>query len=134
MKTITLVLVIAEPGHLRNGLQSLLRTIPQIKILAESQDPSVLFKMDEEMRPELILVDASIIDESNWSALTKIKVACPGTKILVLTDNDQQGQAARKAGADFHLLKGFPASELAHLVETSLIDDSQEDIDVLSKE
>jgi len=82
--------------------------------------------MDDQMHPELILIDASIIDESNWAALSKIKAGCPGTKILVLTDNDQQGQAAREAGADFYLLKGFPASELAHLVETSLIDDMKE--------
>jgi len=82
--------------------------------------------MDDQMHPELILVDASIIDEANWAALSKIKAGCPGIKILVLTDNDQQGQAAKEAGADFYLLKGFPASELVSLIETSLIDDSKE--------
>jgi len=134
LNKITLALVIAKPGHLRNGLQSLLRTIPQIEILAESHDPSVLLKMDEEMNPELILVDASIIDEVNWSTLTKIKAVCPSTKILVLTENDQQGRAAREAGADFYLLKGFPASELANLVETSLMHDSENEIDLSIKE
>ena len=61
---------------------------------------------------------------------TKIKAVCPRTKILVLTDNDQQGQAAREAGADYYLLKGFPASELAHIVETSLIHDSGDETDL----
>ena len=83
MKKITLALVIAKPGHLRNGLQSLLRTIPQIEILAESHDPSVLLKMDGEVRPELILVDGAIIDEANWSALAKIKA--------VLSENKDPG-------------------------------------------
>ena len=130
MKKITLALLIAKPGHLRNGLQSLLRTVPQIEILAEAHDPSVLLKMDGEVRPEVIIVDGSIIDESNWSALAKIKAVCPRTKILVLTDNDQQGQVAREAGADYYVLKGFPATELAQLIETALIHDSRDETDL----
>ncbi|MFC1879219.1 response regulator transcription factor [Chloroflexota bacterium] len=134
MNKITLALVIVKPGHLRNGLQSLLRTIPQIEILAESNDPSILRKMNEDFHPELILLDGGLIAEDDWSALTKIKETRPATKILVLTENDQQGQAAREAGADYFLLKGFPATELVHLVETSLIQDSREEIDLSTKE
>jgi len=129
LNKITLALIVAKPGHLRNGLQSLLRTIPQIEILAESHDPSILLKMNEEIRPELILVDAGLIDEANWSAITKIKADWPSTKVFVLTESDYQGQTAKEAGADFCLLKGFPATELAHLIEISLIHDSQDEID-----
>jgi len=127
LKKITLALLIAKPGHLQNGLQSLLRTVPQIEILAESNDPSILFKMNEEIHPELIVVDAALIGEDNWFAITKIKADWPATKVLVLTENDQQGQAARDAGADYFLLKGFSATELAKLIETVLIDDIQDD-------
>ncbi len=127
MNKITLALLIAKPGHLRNGLQSLLRTIPQIEVLAESNDPSILLKMNDDLRPELILVDGGLIAEDNWSALAKIKADWPGTKVLVLTENDQQGLAAREVGADFYLLKGFPAADLAQLIETALIDDLLDD-------
>jgi hypothetical protein len=51
-------LVITKPGHFRNGLQSLLRTIPRIEIIAESKDPSVLLKMREEIHPEREGADA----------------------------------------------------------------------------
>lgn len=120
LNKITLALIIAKPGHLRNGLQSLLRTVPQIEILAESNDPSILLKIEETF-PDLIVVDGALIDEDKWSVLTKIKVDWPGTKVILLTENDQQGHSAREAGADYFLLKGFPATELVHLVETSLI-------------
>ena len=126
-------MIVAKPGHLRNALQSLLRTIPQIEILAEANDPSILLKM-EDILPELILVDGSLIDERNWSVVTKVKADWPGTKVIVLTENDQQGQAAREAGADHFLLKGFPATELVQLVETSLIQDSREENDLSTKE
>ena len=121
MKKITLALVITKPGHLRNGLQSLLRTIPQIEIIAEAQEISVLLKMSEEVNPELIFLDACIIDDANWTAIIKLKAEWPKTKILVFTENEQQGQGAKEAGADFILPKGFPAAELVHLIENSLI-------------
>ena len=121
MKKITFVLIIAKPGHLRSGLQSLLRTIPQIEILAESHDPSILLKINEELHPELILVDACLMDDPHWSAITKLKADRLSTKVIVLTENERQGQTAQEAGADFYLLKGFPASELAQLIENLLI-------------
>ena len=127
MRKVKLALVITKPGHLRNGLQSLLRTIPQIEIIAEAQDTSVLLKMSEEVHPELIFIDASIIDETNWTAITKQKAEWPQTKILVFTENDQQGQGAKEAGADFVLPKGFPAAELVNLIENLLIDDGRDE-------
>ena len=126
MNKITVALVIAKPGHLRNSLQSLLRTIPQIEILAESNDPSILQKIDGGIRPELILMDGGLVEISEWSLVEQIKAVLPDTKILILTDDDIQGKAAREAGADHYLLKGFPATELAQLIETMLIQDTDD--------
>jgi len=126
-KQITLALVITKPSHLWNGLQSLLRTVPQIDIIAESQDPSVLLKMCNEIHPQLIFIDASIIDETNWTVITKIKAGWSQTKIVVLTENDLQQQKAEEAGADIMLPKGFPAAKLVNLIENSLIQNSQDE-------
>ena len=124
MNKITLALVISKPGHLRNGLLSLLQTIPQIEIIAESHHPSVLLKMGDEIHPELILIDASIFEDTNWLAITKFKGEWPRTRILVMAENDLQGERARVAGADFILPQGFPAADLVDLIENSLIHDS----------
>ena len=121
MEKITLALVITKPGHLRNGLQSLLRTVPQIEIIAESQNPSVLLRMIDEIHPDLILLDADLVEESDWMAISMMKGEWPQTTILVFTENDKQGQQAKEAGADHFLPKGFPASELVDLIENSLI-------------
>jgi len=126
-KHITLALVISKPGHLFDGLQSLLRTVPKIEIIAESQDPSILLKMGNEIHPELILIDASILEESDWTAIIKINVECPQTKIVVLTENDLQRQRAKEAGVDIMLPKGFPAGKLVNLIENMLVQDSQEE-------
>jgi len=125
---ITLALVITNPDHLWSGLQSLLRTVPQIEIIAESQDPSVLLKMNTEIHPELILIDANTFDETDWAAITKIKVEFPQTKIVVLVEHDLQRISAQDAGADIVLPKGYPAAKLVKLIEDGLIDNAQDEI------
>ena len=128
MNKITLALLITKPGHLRNGLHSLLRTVPQIEIIAESNDPSILLKMNESIQPELIVIDGSVIDEINLSNITKTKKDWPSIQILVLTNDKQQGMATKKAGADHYLLKGVPATDLAQLIETCLLPVAPEEI------
>lgn len=125
LNKITLALTIANPGHLRNSIQSLLRSIPQIEVLAESNDPSILSKVSEEIHPDLIVIDAAIIDSESWANIANLKADRPGIKVLALTDNDDQGRRAKEAGADYSLVKGFPAMALATLIETSLIHDSE---------
>ncbi len=119
-KQVTLALVIAKPGHLWSGLQSLLRTVPQIEIIAETKDPAVLLRMDAGMRPELVLLDASLFDEDAWTAITKIKAEWSHTQCVVLVEDDQQRQSAQDAGADLVLNKGFPAAKLVALIEELL--------------
>jgi DNA-binding NarL/FixJ family response regulator len=125
---ITIALVISKPGPLFNGLQSLLRTIPQIEIIAESQNPSVLLKMGTEMYPELILLDASILNDTTWSAISKIKTERPLTKIIVLIENDPQKLKVQHAGADLLLPNGFPAAKLVALIEDLLIQNTPEEL------
>ena len=134
MNKITLALVITKPGHLRNSLQSLLRTVPQIEIIAEAHDPSVLLRMSYEVYPELILLDAEVIEEADWTAIAKLKGEWPKTTILVLTENDKQGQQAKNAGADYFLPKGFPAAELVNLIEISLTHDAHDENNLSTKD
>ena len=126
-KQITLALVITKPNHLWSGLQSLLRTVPQIEIIAEAHDPSVLIKISTEMHPNLILLDASILDDTAWTAVSKIKAERPRTKFIALLENVQQQQSAQLAGVDTLLPKGFPAAKLVNLIENSLIQNSKDE-------
>lgn len=119
-KQITLALVVAKPGHLWSGLHSLLRTVPQIEIIAEINDASVLSSMDAKIHPELILLDASLFDDDMWPGITKIKGEWPHTRCVALVEDDQQRGKAQEAGADYVLSKGFPASRLVTLIEDLL--------------
>jgi DNA-binding NarL/FixJ family response regulator len=119
-RQITLALVVAEPGHLWSGLHSLLRTVPQIEIIAEANDAAVLLNMGAEIHPEIVLLDASLFDENTWPGITKIKGEWPHTHCVALVEDDLQRQRAQDAGADFVLSKGFPAARLVTLIEDLL--------------
>lgn len=120
MNKVTLALVITKPGHIQNGLQSLLRTIPQIEITAKSHDPTILLKMNGEIRPKLILLEAALLEGKDWWTIARLKREWPETTVLILTETEQQNRRAKEAGADFTLPMGFPAAELVDLIEDLL--------------
>jgi DNA-binding NarL/FixJ family response regulator len=119
-KQTKLALIIAKPGHLWDGLQSLLRTLPEIEIIAEIKFPSVLLKMGSEMKPDLILLDASLFGENIWEAITKINEVWSNTQCVVLVEDSQHHQALYDAGADLVVPQGFPATKLVAAIEELL--------------
>ena len=111
-KQVTLALIVARPGPLRDSLQALMTTIPQIEILAETPEPSVLLRMGAEIQPDVVLMDADLPGEQVWSALREIKTEWSQTRSIVLVEDSQQQQKAQAAGADVALIKGYPAARL----------------------
>lgn len=127
-KQTRLALIVAKPGHLWDGVQSLLRTLPEIEIIAETHCPSVLLKMGSEMQPDLILLDASLFGENILKAITKIRGEWSHTKCVVLMEDSQERQAVYDAGADLVVPQGFPATKLVAAIEELLsehLDDEQ---------
>jgi DNA-binding NarL/FixJ family response regulator len=98
----------------------LLRTLPEIEIIAEIKFPSVLLKMGSEMQPDLILLDASLFGENIWEAITKINEVWSNTQCVVLVEDSQHHQALYDAGADLVVPQGFPATKLVAAIEELL--------------
>ena len=126
-KHIKLALIVAKPGHLRDGVQSLIRTLPEIEVIAEIKFPAVLLKMGSEMQPDLILLDASSFGENIWKAITKVNEEWSNTKCVVLVEDSQHDQALYDAGADLVLPQGFPATRLVVAIEELLSAHSEDE-------
>jgi DNA-binding NarL/FixJ family response regulator len=114
---VTLALIVAKPGPLRNSLQALMTTMPQIEILAETGDPSALLRMGAEIQPHIVLLDASLPEDQVCAALRQIKNEWSQTRSIALVEDSQQQQKVRAAGADVALLKGHPAAKLIATIE-----------------
>ena len=120
MSKVYLALVISSRGHIWNGLQSILRTMPRIEIIAEANDPSILMKIGSEIEPKLVLFEANLFEQKDWAGIIKNKIESPQTIYIALVDDGQQYQIAQKSGADLVLMKGLPAKELILKIEEIL--------------
>ena len=116
-KQVTFALIVARPGPLRNGLQALMATMPQIEILAETADPSALLRMGAKIQPDVVLLDANLPEDQICAALRQIKQEWSQTRSIVLVQDSQQQQRAQAAGADVALIQGYPAARLVAAIE-----------------
>jgi DNA-binding NarL/FixJ family response regulator len=114
---VTLALIVAPPGPLRDSLQALVTTLPQIEIVAEASEPSALLRMGDRIQPDVVLLDAGAPGDAVWAALAQIRETWPRARAIVLVESTQQQRQAEEAGADVALFQGFPAAKLATAIE-----------------
>ncbi len=120
MKNVTMALIVAQPGHLRNSLQTLLTTLPEIEIIAEMRDMSTLLRMGPSLRPDLVLIEANA-NNCLTAVVQQIKQEWLNTRCVVLVDSGSQMETAVAAGADLILFKGCRAAELINQIEALLV-------------
>jgi len=111
------VLIVAQPGRARDGLQALLMAKTQVRIVGLAKDVPSALDLAAEHHPELVLLDSSACDGSISDAVNQIEVKWPEARCLVLVSSVCQQQAARTAGAEGVLLKGFRAAKFFEIVE-----------------
>lgn len=104
---------------LRQGLRTLLSSIPGIEVTGEATDAAAILKTDDDCQPDLILLDAGLPGGEAWKALKNIKDRWPQVHCFVLADDGYQAQRAR-VFADVVLQKGMPASALVEMIEMVL--------------
>ena len=113
------VFIVARPGRIRDGLEALLRTIPQIRIVGQVADSSTALEMIADFSPDLVLLVTNLPHDGAWQVLEHLKDV-PGTQCLVLADTKLNLKRAEAAGGDEVLLTGFPTSKLFESVRRLL--------------
>jgi DNA-binding NarL/FixJ family response regulator len=103
---------------MREGLKLVLQCRPWIKLVGQTDKSASALEMVSQYRPAVVILDTNISDNGVWmTVLKQVKAESPQTRCLVLIDATQKLQAAKSAGADVTLLKGFPAVELFESIE-----------------
>ena len=124
-----LVLIIAAPGDLQDGLLALMTTTPQVKAILIAEGSSAAQRMLEIHTPALALLDMNLAQNGAWFILKQIKSQWPAVRTIAIAGNTEQKHEAETAGADIVLLYGFQATKLISVTEELL---SQGNGDVLS--
>jgi DNA-binding NarL/FixJ family response regulator len=115
-----LVLVVAKPGRIRNSLQALLQLMPQLKMAGVTTHNFSAMQMLAQYNPALVLLDVDLPDNQAWYLLKQIQLKRPQTRCLLFVNSIEQQRAARVAGANAALLKGFEVIDLFTTIERLL--------------
>ncbi len=108
------ILVVDDHHVVRQGLIALLKTVPEIAIVAEGSDGEQAVTLYREHRPDVAILDLRMPKKNGVEAITDIKREFPQARVIVLTtfDGDEDIYRALQAGAKGYLLKDMFGEEL----------------------
>jgi NarL family two-component system response regulator LiaR len=109
-------LIIADDYNMiRKGLTSLLKHFNDIEVIAEAVDGKHAVQLCQEMQPDVVLMDLVMPRLTGIEATRQILERCPDTEIIILSSFQEEDdvQAALKAGAISYIIKNISSEELA---------------------
>jgi DNA-binding NarL/FixJ family response regulator len=114
-KSEAIKLLVVDDHHIvRQGLVALLKTVPDMEVVAEASDGNAGVDLFRKHRPDVTLMDLRLPQLGGAEAVAKIRGEFPTARIIVLTtfDGDEDIYRALQAGARGYLLKGMFGDEL----------------------
>lgn len=112
------VLIVDDHAIVRDGIRSLLTTIPDIDVVGEAGNGREAITYFTRFQPDVVLMDLVMPDVDGIQATQAIIEMEPEAKIIVLTSfsTDDKVFPAIKAGASGYLLKNSDADELVRSI------------------
>lgn len=112
------VLLADDHPVVREGLRTMLATVPDIEVVAEASDGLEAIDKVNECHPDVVLMDLRMPNMDGLEATKRIRSQFPSTSVIVLTiyDNDAYIVDAVKAGAVGYLLKDTSRDLLIHAI------------------
>jgi DNA-binding NarL/FixJ family response regulator len=108
------VLLADDHTLVRAGIRSLLETMDDVEVVAESGDGHEALELLTRHRPDLALLDIGMPGLNGIEIARRISRVAPKTRVLILSmyDDKTHVQQAMRAGVGGYLLKGAAVAEL----------------------
>jgi DNA-binding NarL/FixJ family response regulator len=108
------ILIAEDHNLLRQGLRSLISTLPDFEVIGECKDGKEAVRLALTLSPVVILMDLSMPGLNGIEATAQIKRRLPEIKVVALTSykTDEYVREALRAGADGYILKDASYDEL----------------------
>jgi DNA-binding NarL/FixJ family response regulator len=116
------VIIADDHAILREGVKLLLEAEPDIEVIGQASNGVDAVRMADELKPDLVLMDLQMPGVDGMEACERLARLCPGVKVLVLSQLDQEQHLVRvlQAGALGYVLKQNASDELVQAVHTVL--------------
>jgi len=113
------VLICDDQDIVRDGLQAILGTAPDIQVVGVARDGAEALDLIPQVRPDVVLMDLKMPGVNGIQATRRIRDQYPATRVLVLTTyaDDEWVFDAIRGGAAGYLLKDTPRQELVAAIK-----------------
>jgi DNA-binding NarL/FixJ family response regulator len=108
------VLSVDDHPLLREGISAMIRSQPDMELVAEASSGRDGLERFRQHRPDITLMDLRLPDMNGIDTMAAIRTEFPEARIIILTtfEGDVEIQRALEAGARGYLLKSMPPKEL----------------------
>jgi DNA-binding NarL/FixJ family response regulator len=112
------VIIADDQTMMREGLSLLLNNHPDIEVVGELFDRNMIEAGIQSLKPDVLLLDATLIQPNDVGAITALYQSSPETKIIMLSDQNQGDgvHSALKSGARGFIVKQAASSEVAEAI------------------
>jgi len=112
------VMVVDDHPIVREGLVAVFEDEPDFIVAGAAGSAEEALLAAPRLKPDVIVLDLELPGLDGVAAIPRLREACPGAGVLVLTAyaEDERVFSALQAGARGYLLKGTPAAEIARAV------------------
>ena len=123
------VLIIAQPGILRESLSSLLATMPDIDVVSVTNDLDSAFEFVSMTQPMICIIDFSNQVDDMEQKIDQLKSIRLEMKTILLVDTVEAKEEAETHGFDKVVIKGSSVQQLTKTISDCI----QENVTDLEK-
>ncbi|MES2974168.1 MAG: response regulator [Pseudomonadota bacterium] len=122
MPTPIRILVVDDHTLFRRALTSLLRDAPGLDVVGDAADAGEAIRRAAELQPDVILLDNHLPGVLGINAISSLREAASGTRVIMLTVSEDEADlaAALRAGASGYLLKTIEGDALADAISGAM--------------
>ena len=109
------VIIADDQTMIREGLSLLLNSQPDIEVVGELFDRDKIEESVQSLKPEVLLLDSSLVQPHDVQSITALHQSSPETKIIMLSDQNQDDgvHSALKSGVSGFIVKQAASSDVA---------------------
>jgi EAL domain-containing protein (putative c-di-GMP-specific phosphodiesterase class I)/CheY-like chemotaxis protein len=115
------VMIAEDEPSVRDALAALIRSEPDLDLVAAAGDAVQAIDMARRFRPDVVVLDVKMPGGGGPRAARAIRALCPQTRVTALSAYDDRGSVLEMlgAGAVGYLVKGTPAGEIIEAIRSS---------------
>ena len=112
------IVLVDDHSVFREGLTEILRQVPDMEVVGEAADAARAVEVIEQTRPDVVVLDVSLMESSGFDVARAVRDRWPARKILVLTMHDTEDfvEEALAAGATGYALKSQHSKEIVDAI------------------